>query len=178
MNSVFTMRVTFKPENPAKWFGDQADIYMQGAQTVFRVSVFKFLEFIIRYGRRRTGRMVSGFTPIMDLYNYNYMRSWQHSDQESANAVSEGKTEGSFIYDPVGSPWNITITNAVEYVGYVEEKVGITEIGQMPVLIPYFEKFIGENFDQFFENANRAFGGPNGLKGYGNLDDYGAPEST
>ena len=172
------MRVTFKPENPAKWFGDNADIYMQGAQTVFRVSVFKFLEFIIRYGRRRTGRMVSGFTPMMDLYNYNYQRSWQHSDEESSEAISEGKQEGSFNYDPVGAPWSIMITNAVEYVGYVEDKVGITEIGQIPVLVPYFEKFMGENFDIYFENATKAFGNSNGLKGYGDIEDFGAPENV
>lgn len=151
---------------------------MQGAQMVFRVSVFKFLEFIIRYGRRKTGRMVSGFTPMMDRYNYDYMRSWQHSDTESSVAIDEGKEEGSFLYDEVGDPWNITIINAVEYVGYVEQKVGITEIGQIPVIVPYFEKFMGENFDAYFANAQAAFGNPNGLRGYGNLDDAGAPESV
>jgi hypothetical protein len=61
----------------------------------------------------------------------------------------------------------------VEYAEYVENKVGMTERGQLPVLIPYCEKFFGENMDQFMKNA--ANGGFE--KGdFGILNDFGAPE--
>ena len=172
MGKLFTMSVTLNPPNPADIFGENADAYIEGAQTVFRTSVFKFLELLIRYGRRKTGRMVAGFTPMMDAFEYPYMRSWQHSDEESSEAVTEGKEISSFENS---DPWIIGITNAVEYAEYVENKVGVTTIGQLPALIPYFEKYIGENMDAFSENAlNGGFESGD----YGDIEDFGPPESN
>jgi hypothetical protein len=170
VRKLFQIKVTLTPPNPSEIFGAQAQIYMQGVDTIFRTSVFKFLELLIKYGRRKTGRLVAGFTSMMDAHQYDYMRSWQHSDTEDARAVQEGKNLSMFDET---IPGTITITNAVEYAEYVENKVGMTERGQLPVLIPYFEKFFGENMDQFMKNA--ANGGFE--KGdFGILNDFGAPE--
>lgn len=172
MSGLLTIKVKLIPEDPVAAFGKNADAYIAGAQVVFRASIFKFLELLIRYGRRKTGRMVAGFTPMMDVYAYPYMRSWQHSDEENATDVQEGKNLGTFDNK---DPWNISITNAVEYAEYVEQKVGLTHLGQLPVLIPYFEKYIGENFDAFTENAvNGGFD----TGDYGNTEDFGAPETN
>ena len=170
MAKLFTIRVTLNPPNPAEVFGKNADAYMKGAEIVFRTSVFKFLELLIRFGRRKTGRLVSGFTPMMDAHNYNYLRSWQHSDEENAQAVLEGKAAGTF---DESNPWDLIIVNAVEYAGYVEEKVGVTEKGQLPILIPYFEKFMVENFDAFMQNAAK---GGFETKNFGLIEDFGPPE--
>jgi hypothetical protein len=168
LSKTFSLRITFNPPNPAATFGVNADKYMKAAQTVLRTSIFKFLELQIKYGRRKTGRMVSGFTGMMDTYGYPYMRSWQHSDEESAQAVTEGKNLSSFFDQ---DPWNISIINGVEYAEYVENKVGMSELGQLPVLVPYFEKFIGENMDQLSANAAKGFDSGN----FGEINDFGAP---
>lgn len=175
VSNLLTLRVTLSPPNPSEIFGAKAAAYMDGVETVFRTSVFKYLELLIRYGRRRTGRMVAGFTAMMDKYGYDYMRSWQHSDEESDQAIQEGKLKSEFDYKPGENPMNIIITNAVEYAEYVENKVGMTEIGQLPVLVPYFEQYIGENMEIFKENAARD-GFDSG--DFGDLTDFGAPEAT
>jgi hypothetical protein len=154
VSKLLTLKVTLSPPNPSEVFGEKAAAYMDGVETVFRTSVFKYLELLIRYGRRKTGRMVAGFTSMMDDYGYDYMRSWQHSDEESSEAVQEGKQLSTYDYKPGENPMNIVITNAVEYAEYVENKVGMTEIGQLPILVPYFEQYIGENMETFMKNAS------------------------
>ncbi|MDE2102282.1 MAG: hypothetical protein KGL39_33865 [Patescibacteria group bacterium] len=174
MSKLLTLRVTLSPPNQSEVFGANADAYMEGVETVFRTSVFKYLELLIKYGRRKTGRLVAGFTAMMDQYGYDYMRSWQHSDEESTEAVEEGKELSTYDYQEGQVPINITITNAVEYAEYVENKVGMTEIGQLPILVPYFEQYIGENMDIFMENAIEGFHSGD----YGDLEDFGAPEAN
>ena len=157
MAKVFGLVVKINRPNFAEEFNDKTKLYLEAVATVFRASTFRFLGLEIKYCRVKTGRLKSGFTPIMDAYRYDYKKYWTYGPDENPEAIAEGKAEGSFTYDPVSDPFKMIVINSVKYASYVEEKVGITVRGPITVLIPAYEGYFREGYDYLNSKLGEAF---------------------
>lgn len=138
-------------------FDEKTKLYLEQVGTVFRATVFRFLGLVIKYSRVKTGRLKSAWTPIMDAYTYDYTRFWTYGPDEVPEAIAEGKVQGSFQYDPAADPFKIIVQNSVVYAGYVEEKVGVTVRGPLPVLVPNFEAYWQEGYEYLNSHLDDSF---------------------
>src|SRR5882672_7085900 len=133
MNNVFGLVIKVSKPNFDTDFDQNTKIYLEALATVFRAATFRFLGLEIKYCRVKTGRLKSGFTPIMDAYQYDYTKYWTYGADEVPEAIAEGKSQGSYLYDPTSDPFKMIVINSVNYASYVEEKVGITVRGPITV---------------------------------------------
>jgi hypothetical protein len=155
--NVFGITISLNRPNFVEEFDANTKLYMEALATVFRATTFRFLGLEIKYCRVKTGRLKSGFTPIMDAYQYDYTKYWTYGADESPEAIAEGKQAGTFQYDPSSDPFKMIVINSVEYASYVEEKVGITVRGPITVLIPEYENFFLEGYNYLNEHLGDAF---------------------
>lgn len=157
MANVFGITATVNHPKFAEEFNEKTKLYLEAVGTVFRASVFRFMGLEIKYCRVKTGRLKSGFTPIMDAYHYDYTKFWTYGPNELPEAIAEGKEQGSFIYNPAADPFKMIVINSVKYASYVEEKVGITVRGPITTLVPYFEEYFREGYDYLNSHLGESF---------------------
>lgn len=157
MANVFGLVIKINRPNFAEEFNEKTKLYLEAVATVFRSSTFRFLGLEIKYCRVKTGRLKSGFTPIMDAYRYDYTRFWSYGPDENPTAIAEGKQAGSYTYDPIADPFKMIVINSVVYASYVEEKVGITVRGPISVLIPAYEEYFREGYDYLNSKLDDSF---------------------
>lgn len=157
MANVFGIVIKLNRPNFCEEFDANTKLYLNAVATVFRAATFRFLGLEIKYCRVKTGRLKSGFTPIMDAYAYDYTKYWTYGANEVPEAIAEGKRMGSFQYDPSTDPFKMIVINSVEYASYVEEKVGITVRGPITTLIPEYENYFQEGYDYLNSKLDDAF---------------------
>ena len=157
MANVFGLVINLNRPDFAKDFNDKTNLYFDAVATVFRAATFRFLGLEIKYCRVKTGRLKSGFTPIMDAYAYDYTKYWTYGSDENPEAIAEGKQMGSFQYDPSSDPFKMIVINSVDYASYVEEKVGITVRGPITTLIPEYENYFLEGYNYLNSKLDDSF---------------------
>lgn len=174
MGAAFNISVSITPPDWLRRSEYAMDAFLKGAATIFRSTVFKFLEMEVKTSRVKTGRMKSAWTPFMDRYGHPWQRSDRPGPEEDTTAIAEGKEQGQFGYNE-GNPWNIAVINSVEYASIVEEKWGMSELGPLAMLVPRYEEWFEEGFKVLESIAREKLNGPVG-QDWQVPTDLGAPE--
>lgn len=147
MGQAFTIKVTVNLPKFPEQFDEKSKKFMDAVGIAFRASVFRYLGTVIKYSRVDTGRLKSAWTPLFEAFGYDYTKYWTYGPNEKPEAISEGKEEGSYQYNPEADPFTLIVTNSVKYGIYVEEKYGSTIKGPLPSLVPLFENYFREGYE-------------------------------
>jgi len=157
MGKAFVIAVKLnRPKFPDE-FDERSKLYMEAVAIVFRASVFRYLGAIIKFSRVKTGRLKSAWTPIMEAFQYDYTKYWDYGPNEEPQAITEGKEEGSYQYDPTSDPFKLIVVNSVKYASIVEEKWGATVLGGLPTLVPKFESYFLEGYEYLNQRLEGSF---------------------
>jgi hypothetical protein len=173
---VATMRITPEVSEYMESNRNFHDDFLAKAKDTHLKWVFLTLEYIQKYSRVDTGRSRAAWTPIMDVYGYDYQRSMPMGPRQDASAVMQGKNEGTYL----DQDFHTEIVNNVGYVEPMNRIYGLFGFAPSRSLsrkglskklhpvklakgirleekIPLFESFAQTIYERFTQNAVAAF---------------------
>ena len=168
MGQGMVVKLNFDPpDQMERWQGVLGEIDEKGPMVHLKW-VFRFLEYVVKYSRVRTGRSRAAWFPLMDVYGFDYQRSLGTARGESG-AIQEGYALGGFE----DKPFHTTLMNNVDYVDPMNRRFGLfgftqTVSGKMKLgsngirleeKIPLFEQFGFDTWQDFINKAKTAFEG-------------------
>ncbi len=168
MGQGMVVKLNFDPPDQIEqWQGVLGQIEEKGPGIHLKW-VFRVIEYVIKYSRRRTGRSRAAWLPLLDKYGFDYQRSLG-TDRLDPGAVQEGYSMGTFD----DQPFHTTLMNNVDYVDPMNQRFGLfgfsqTTSGKMKLgsdgirfeeKIPQFEQFGADTWQEFLDKTKAAFEG-------------------